>query len=75
MTPSPRDARSMDEALARDPRLADRVRGRARKKLISLRLPQWQIDTAKRVAKRGKRHYQVLMQTWIAKGLKRELGR
>jgi hypothetical protein len=65
----------MDEALARDPRLADRVRGRARKKLISLRLPQWQIDTAKRVAKRGKRHYQVLMQTWIAKGLKRELGR
>lgn len=41
----------LDKALALAPELADRVRDRAKKRLIALRLPQWQIEGARRIAR------------------------
>jgi len=63
----------LDAAIALDPRLAERVKERAKKRLISLRLPLWQIDGAKRIGKRKNRPYQTLIQAWIAQGLRSEI--
>ena len=42
-----------DKTLALAPELADSIRERAKKRLIVLGLPQWQIDGARKIAKSG----------------------
>ena len=65
----------IDNAFTLAPGLAERIRQRAKKRLIALRLPEWQISGARRVAKRKKVPYQALMRHWIGEGLGRELRR
>ena len=65
----------IDNAFSLSPELAERIRLRAKKRLIALRLPEWQISGARRVAKRKKVPYQALMRHWIGEGLSRELRR
>jgi predicted DNA binding CopG/RHH family protein len=65
----------IDNALTLSPELAEQIRLRAKKRLIALRLPEWQISGARRVAKRKKVPYQALMRRWIGEGLGRELRR
>ena len=62
----------LDKALALAPELADKVRDRAKKRLIALRLPQWQIEGARRIAKTKRMPYQALMRAWIGQGLRQE---
>lgn len=61
-----------DEIFTLAPSLAERIRERAKTRAISLRLPQWEIDGAKRVAKKNGVGYQVLINAWIAEALRRE---
>lgn len=65
---------SADEILVLAPDLAERIKQRSKKRLISIRLPQWQIEGAKRVARRMSKPYQALMQAWIGAGLRGELS-
>jgi hypothetical protein len=60
----------LDKALALAPELAERIRERAKKRLIALRLPQWQIEGARKIARRKRVPYQALMREWIGDGLK-----
>ena len=62
----------LDKALALSPELADKVKDRAKKRLIALRLPQWQIEGARRIARAKRVPYQALMRDWIGQGLRQE---
>ena len=64
-----------DEVFTLAPSLAEKIRERAKTRAISLRLPQWEIDGAKRAAKKAGVGYQVLINTWIAEALIREAHR
>lgn len=59
-----------DKTLVLDPALAQKIKERSRKRLISLRLPVWQIEGAKRIAKRRGRPYQTLIQDWVGDGIR-----
>lgn len=61
-----------DEVFTLAPALAEKIRERAKTRAISLRLPQWEIDGAKRAAKKRGVGYQVLIGAWIAEALRRE---
>ncbi len=61
-----------DDVFTLAPSLAEKIRERSKTRAISLRLPQWVIDGAKRVAKKKGVGYQVLINTWIAEALQRE---
>ena len=61
-----------DRVFTLAPALAEKIRERAKTRAISLRLPQWEIDGAKRVAKKKGVGYQVLISAWIAEALRRE---
>jgi len=75
MAPYLDDMERIDNAFLLTPELAESIRLRAKKRLIALRLPEWQISGARRVAKRKKVPYQALMRHWIGEGLSRELHR
>lgn len=62
----------VDEIFTLAPSLAAKIRERAKTRAISLRLPQWEIDGAKKVARQKGIGYQVLINNWIAEGLRRE---
>lgn len=68
-----RDMDPADQTLTLAPELAEKIRERARKRLIALRLPQWQIDGARELARRKNVPYQALMRGWIGEGLRHEL--
>lgn len=70
MTPYLDGMESVDEVLILSPGLAEKIKERAKKRLISLRLPEWQIEGAKKMAKRKKQPYQTLIQTWVGEGLR-----
>ena len=63
---------SADNVFTLAPSLASKIRERSKTRAISLRLPQWEIDGAKRVAKSKGIGYQVLINAWIAEALRRE---
>ena len=63
----------VDAGMALAPELAEKIRLRAKKRLLALRLPEYQIAQAKKVAKKRKVPYQALMRRWIGDGLAREL--
>ena len=75
MAPYLDDMERIDNAFTLTPELAEKIRQRAKKRLIALRLPEWQISGAQRVAKRKKVPYQALMRGWIGEGLSREMRR
>ena len=75
MVPYLHDMERIDSTLALSPELVEKIRLRARKRLIALRLPEWQVSGARRVAKRKKVPYQALMRHWIGEGLSREMRR
>jgi len=66
------DMEPVDQMLL-DPKLARRIRERSRKRLVTLRLPVWQVAAAKRIAKREKRPYQKVIQAWVGDGLRRKV--
>lgn len=72
MAPYLDDMEPVDQMLL-DPKLARRIKERSKKRLISLRLPEWQIDAAKKLAKRTKRPYLEIIQVWVWEGLRHEL--
>ncbi|MBU2573230.1 MAG: BrnA antitoxin family protein [Elusimicrobia bacterium] len=73
MGPYLKGMKALDEVLILAPTLAERIRERSRKRLISLRLPNWQIEGAKEIARKKKQHYQTLIQIWIGEGLRAEM--
>lgn len=62
-----------DEVFTLAPTLAEKIRERSKTRSISLRLPAWEIDGAKKVAKKNGIGYQVLIKNWIADGLRQSL--
>ena len=73
---SARYAGELEEVdVAVDSRLRRRVRARAAKRAVTLRLENQQISGAKEIARRKSIPYQTLMRMWIAEGLTRERSR
>ncbi len=66
------DTNEVDEALEVDPELLNKVRARARKRLLSLRIEAWRIDKAKKIARKKGLPYQALLRRWIAAGMEAE---
>ncbi len=60
----------VDELFVLSPALAHKIRERAKKRLISIRLAQWEIDKSKQIAKIRKIPYQTLLRQWIDEGLR-----
>ena len=60
----------VDELFVLSPALAHKIRERAKKRLISIRLAQWEIEKSKQIAKIRKIPYQVLLRQWIDEGLR-----
>ncbi|MBI1979133.1 MAG: hypothetical protein HYS58_00040 [Elusimicrobia bacterium] len=56
------------------PHLIDKIQKRARKKMIAIRLAQWEIEKSKEIAKRRHVPYQALIRHWIDEGLRREIA-
>jgi predicted DNA binding CopG/RHH family protein len=60
----------MDEVFVLSPALAQKVRERAKKRLVSIRLAEWEIEKSKQIAKLRKMPYQALIRQWIDEGLR-----
>ena len=54
------------------PALIDKIKERATKKSVSIRLANWEIEKAKEIAKIKKAPYQKLMREWIDRGIRQE---
>lgn len=67
------DLRKIDDLFVLAPALSEKIRERAKKKSISIRLAQWEIESAKRIAKARKMPYQRLLREWIDRGIKGNL--
>lgn len=65
------ELKPIDEVFTLAPELAQKIKERSKTKLISLRLPIWEIEGAKRVAKQKRTGYQILIRDWIADSLRR----
>ena len=63
----------VEEKIELHPDLARRIRERFRKRLMAIRLEQWQILRAKEIAKRKGVPYQRLMREWISRGIREEI--
>lgn len=59
----------VDEVIELAPELARRIRERMKKRLLAIRLEEWQIARAKELAKKQKVPYQQLMREWITRGI------
>ena len=64
--------KEVDDLFVLSPSLIHRIKNHAKKKLISLRLAVWEIQAAKKIAKRKKIPYQTLLRQWIDEGLKHQ---
>jgi len=54
------------------PGLIHKIKERATKKLVSIRLANWEIEKTKEIAKIKKTPYQKLMREWIDRGIRQE---
>lgn len=70
-----KDTEAIDAKIQLDPELARRIAERTKKKMIALRLEQWQLQRTKAIAARRGIPYQHLLRYWIAQGLKQEAAR
>jgi predicted DNA binding CopG/RHH family protein len=64
------DFESADELFVLSPALAQRIRERAKKRLISIRLAEWEIEKSKQIAKQRKMPYHALIRQWIDEGIR-----
>ena len=62
----------VDEVIELAPALARRIRERMRKRMLAIRLEEWQITRAKEIAQRKHVPYQQLMREWITRGIHAE---
>jgi hypothetical protein len=69
LAPYVKDLEAVDEVLALSPGLEGRIRERMRKRLVALRLEEWQISRAKAIARTKGVPYQRLLREWIARGI------
>ena len=60
----------VDEVFVLSPALAKRIRERAKKRLVSIRLAEWEIEKSKQVAKQRKMAYHALIRQWIDEGIR-----
>ena|SRR5438132_12605701 len=60
----------VDEVFVLSPALAKRIRERAKKRLVSIRLAEWEIQKSKQVAKQRNMAYHALIRQWIDEGLR-----
>ncbi len=60
----------VDEVIELAPALARKIRERMRKRLLAIRLEQWQIERAKKIARAKGVPYQTLMREWISRGIR-----
>jgi predicted DNA binding CopG/RHH family protein len=67
-----KDTEEIDEKIQLDPELARKIAERSKKKMIALRLEQWQLQRTKAIAARRRIPYQHLLRYWITQGLKHE---
>jgi predicted DNA binding CopG/RHH family protein len=67
-----KDTHEIDEKIQLDPELARKIAERTKKKMIALRLEQWQLQRTKAIAARKRIPYQHLLRYWITQGLKQE---
>ena len=63
----------VEEPIELEPELKKRIMQNANKRLLTLRLEPYQIDVAKKIARRKSIGYQTLMRMWISEGIKREV--
>ena len=61
---------SADEMFVLSPALAQKIRERARKRLVSIRLAEWEIEQSKQIAKQRKMPYHALIRQWIDAGIR-----
>ena len=62
----------VDEVIELAPALVRRIRERMKKRLLALRLEEWQIRRAREIARQKKVPYQSLMREWITRGIRAE---
>ncbi|MBI4565286.1 MAG: hypothetical protein HY716_11390 [Planctomycetes bacterium] len=62
----------VDEVIELAPQLAKRIRERMKKRMLAIRLEEWQIRRAKEIARRKGVPYQQLMRDWISRGIRSE---
>lgn len=66
------DMEEVKEPFELDPRLEKKIRERHKKRLLTLRLEQGQIDDARRIAVKKGVGYQTLLREWIVLGIHQE---
>jgi predicted DNA binding CopG/RHH family protein len=69
------DLEPADEVFMLSPGLASKIRDRAKKRMISIRLAKWEIEKSKVIAKKRKMPYQALIREWIDEGLRAAFAR
>ncbi|MBI4565893.1 MAG: hypothetical protein HY716_14490 [Planctomycetes bacterium] len=62
----------VDQIIELAPALARRIQERMKKRLLALRIEEWQIERAKQIARRKHVPYQQLMREWISRGIRSE---
>ena len=60
----------VDQVIELAPALARRIQERMKKRLVALRIEEWQIQRAKEIARREHVPYQQLMREWISVGIR-----
>jgi len=65
----------VDEVIELAPRLVRRIQEGMKKRLLALRLEEWQIRRAKEIARLKKVPYQALMREWITRGIRAETSK
>ena len=69
------DTEGVDEVIELAPELARRIRERAKKRLLTIRLEEWKIKRAKEIAKKKGVPYQRLLREWITKAIRSDRGK
>jgi predicted DNA binding CopG/RHH family protein len=62
----------VDEMIELAPELAKRIQERMKKRMLAIRLEEWQIARTKEIAQKKGLPYQQLMRQWISKGIRQE---
>ena len=65
--------RDVSDLFVFSPGLVRRIKEKASKRQVAIRLENWQIDQAKRIAQKRRAPYQSLMRQWIEEGIERSL--
>lgn len=69
------DLEEVDNLFALSPELTDKIKERTKKKAISIRLANWEIELTKKIAKTRNMPYQQLIRQWIDIGIKKSMSK